>query len=72
MVALAQVIEQQPPFVLTLEMVNQLRQLLVQTTVAEEVHQKALPEPKNAQSGEHLHVFTPGDKAKQNVDNSNG
>lgn len=52
MVAPAQVREQQPPFVLTPEMVHQLRELLVQTTVAEEVHQEALPEPKDV----HIHT----------------
>jgi len=68
-VAPAQVIEQQPPFVLTPEMVHQLREVLIQTTVAEEVHQEALLEPKDEQSGEHMQVSTPGDKAKQHVDN---
>jgi hypothetical protein len=50
-------------------MLNQLRELLVQTVVSEETNQQALPEPKNEKSGEHMQVFTPGDKAKQNVDN---
>ena len=35
--------EQPVPFTLTPKMVQQLRELLVQTTVAEEVHQEALP-----------------------------
>ena len=56
MVAPAQVIERQPPFVLTPEIVHQLRELLMQTTVAEEVHQEALPEPQNEQSGAHIHT----------------
>jgi hypothetical protein len=68
-VAPAQVKEQQPPFVLTPEMVRQLRELLMQTTVAEAVHQEALPEPQNEQSGEHMHIFTLVDKAQQHVDN---
>ena len=54
---------------LTPEIVGQLRELLMQTTVAEEVHQAALPEPQNGQSGEHLHISTPGDKAQQQVYN---
>ena len=45
----AQVIEQ-PPFVLTPEMIDQLRQLLMHTTVEEEVHQQVLPSPKEAQA----------------------
>lgn len=45
----AQVIEQQPqPFVLTPEIIDQLRQLLMPTTVEEEVHQQALPAPVQA------------------------
>jgi len=50
-------------------MLNQLRELLVQTVVSEESNQQALPEPKNEKSGEHMRVSTAGDKAKQNVDN---
>jgi len=45
----AQVIEQ-PQFVLTPEMIDQLRQLLRHTTVEEEVRQEALPSPKEAQA----------------------
>jgi hypothetical protein len=45
----AQVIEQ-PQFVLTPEMIDQLRQLLMHTTVEEEVRQEALPSPKEAQA----------------------
>jgi len=44
-----QVIEQ-PQFVLTPEMIDQLRQLLMHTTVEEEVHQEALPSPKEEQA----------------------
>jgi hypothetical protein len=69
MVAPPQVRAQQPPFVLTLEMVHQLRELFMQTTVAEEVRQEALPESKNEKAGEQMQVSTPGDKAQQNVDN---
>ncbi len=46
----AQVIEQQPQFVLTPEMIDQLRQLLMPTTVEEEVHQEALPAPVQAET----------------------
>ncbi len=46
----AQVIEQ-PPFVLTPEMIDQLRQLLMPTTVEEEVRQEALLSPEEAQAG---------------------
>ncbi len=46
----AQVIEQQSQFVLTPEMIDQLRQLLRHTTVEEEVRQEALPSPKEAQA----------------------
>src|SRR5260221_4788204 len=46
----AQVIEQQPQFVLTPEMIDQLRQLLMPTTVEEEVHQQALPAPVQAET----------------------
>jgi hypothetical protein len=51
----AQVIEQ-PQFVLTPEMIDQLRQLLMPTTVEEEVHQQVLPspDPRNAQRGRIL------------------
>ena len=45
----AQVIEQ-PQFVLTPEMIDQLRQLLMHTTVEEEVRQEALPSPKEEQA----------------------
>jgi len=45
----AQVIEQ-PQFVLTPEMIDQLRQLLMPTTVEEEVRQEALPSPEEAQA----------------------
>jgi len=45
----AQVIEQ-PQFVLTPEMIDQLRQLLMPTTVEEEVHQQVLPSPKETQT----------------------
>ncbi len=45
----AQVVEHQP-FTLTPEMIDQLRKLLMQTTVAEEVHQQALPSPKEEQA----------------------
>lgn len=45
----AQVIEQ-PQFVLTPEMIDQLRQLLMPTTVEEEVRQEVLPSPKEAQA----------------------
>jgi hypothetical protein len=44
-----QVIEQ-PQFVLTPEMIDQLRQLLMHTTVEEEVRQEALPPPEEAQA----------------------
>ena len=44
----AQVIE--PQLVLTPEMIDQLRQLLMPTTVEEEVHQQALPSPKEEQA----------------------
>ena len=37
---------EQPPFVLTPEMIHQLRELLMHTTVAEEGCQQALPAPK--------------------------
>ncbi len=69
MVAPAQVREQRPPSVLTAEMVRQLRELLMHTTGAEEVHREALPEPQNEQSGEQMHISTSGDKAQQHVDN---
>jgi hypothetical protein len=45
----AQVVEQ-TPFVLTPEMIDQLRELLMQTTVEEEVRQEALPSPKEEQA----------------------
>ena len=45
----AQVIEQ-PQFVLTPEVIDQLRQLLMPTTVEEGVHQEALPSPKEEQA----------------------
>ncbi len=45
----AQVVEQ-PSFVLTPEMLDQLRQLLMPTTVEEEVRQEALPSPEEAQA----------------------
>ena len=51
----AQVIVQQPQFVLTPEMIDQLRQLLMPTTVEEEVHQEALPSPKE----EHAEILPP-------------
>ena len=44
-----QVVEQ-PPFVLTPEMIGQLRQLLMPTTVEEEVRQEALPAPKETET----------------------
>ena len=42
--------EQPAPFTLTPEMIDQLRQLLMPTTVEEEVHQQALPSPKEEQA----------------------
>ena len=63
----AQVVEQ-TPFVLTPEMIDQLRELLMQTTVEEEVRQEALPSPKEEQA----ETISPEDahtEAKLEVDN---
>ncbi len=56
----AQVIEQ-PPFVLTPEMIDQLRQLLMPTTVEEEVRQEALPSPEK----EQIETISPEDAATE-------
>ena len=62
-------VEQPTPFTLTPEMLDQLRAMLMQTTVTEEAQMQALPEPKEEVTQDTQDWQEQGEEVKKEVNN---